>query len=153
MKEKYIELLLKRCINFDKSKSLFISFNPENIDFVKQIAFKANQMGVEDIYLSIEDPYITHDILKKIELKDIDNEPYFNWKKWDEYALKDSSFLILETEMPGLMDDIEPEKIARYDYVTRTTRPLYKKKQLDYVIPWCIAALPTENWANFVFPN
>ena len=35
--DKYIDLLLLRCINFKQSKSLFISFEEENISFVKRL--------------------------------------------------------------------------------------------------------------------
>ena len=51
MKDKYIELLLKRCVNFDRSKSLFISYDKINKDFVNDVVNKAKSMGITDIYL------------------------------------------------------------------------------------------------------
>lgn len=51
LENKYIDLLLKRCINFNNSKSLFISYQPENIDFINKIVNRAKEYGVIDIYL------------------------------------------------------------------------------------------------------
>ena len=152
-KEKYIRLLLERCLYFKKSKSLFISFNVENTDFVKNVVELAQEMGVTDIAFDACNLQIEHDVLKSISIDQIEKHPLFDKSIWDEYAKKDASFLILVTEMPGIMEDIESEKIAKADYVSRNTRPIYKKKQLRYEIPWCIAALPSKSWANQLFPN
>lgn len=153
IEEKYIDLLLLKCINFKQSKSLFISFEQENIEFVNRLVEKACELGVEDIYMYNEDIHKKHDILKQITAADIDKHPFFNRKIWDEYALKGAAFIILETEYPGLMDDIDPEKIARSGYIERITRPIYKKLQLEFKIPWCIAVLPSKTWAKKIFPE
>lgn len=153
LENKYIDLLLKKCINFNNSKSLFISYHPENIDFINKIVNKAKEYGVIDIYLYNENVYKKHEILKKISVDEIDKHSFFNKKIWDEYALKGASFLILESEYPGLMDDIAPEKLAKSRYVDRITRPIYKKLQLEFKIPWCIAVLPSKTWATKLFPN
>lgn len=153
LEDKYIDLLLNRCINFKHSKSLLISYIKENQDFIDKLVKRANQMGIYDVYLYDEDPYQKHEILKTIELEDIKTHPFFNKKIWDEYALKHASFLIFETEIPHLMDDISSEKLTLARYIDRATRSIFKKKQLSFEIPWCIAVLPNEKWAKELFPN
>lgn len=156
LENKYIDLLLKRCINFDRSKSLFISFDKgdkKSCDFVDMLVISAKEMGVEDINLFDDAQLLKHDILKNITLEEIDNHPLFNSSVWDEYALKGASFLILKTEYPGLMDDVEPSLLARARYIERISRSKYKKLQLSYQIPWCIAVLPSEQWARSLFAN
>lgn len=54
LENKYIDLLLKRCINFDRSKSLFISFDKgdkKSCDFVDMLVISAKEMVIEDINL------------------------------------------------------------------------------------------------------
>lgn len=153
MREKYVKLLLEKCINFKLSKSLFINYDIVNQDFVDSIILFAKSIGITDIYLDKQNKYKEHDLLKKMDLEQIENNPYFNDSVWDEYAKKDASFLILKSPFPGLMDDIEPKKIAKVEYVRRSTKPLYKKRQLSNEIPWCIAAIPNEVWANKLFDN
>ena len=151
MKEKYIKLLLEKCINFDKSKSLFINYDIINQDFVDSLVEYAKHIGVEDIYLDKHNLYEEHDLLNKINLEDIKKASNFIDSIWDEYAKKNASFLILKAPIPGLMDDVDPKKLAKAEYVRRSTKPIYKKQQLNYKIPWCIAALPNEVWANKLF--
>ncbi len=153
LEQKYINLLLKRCINFKNSNSLLISYQSENIDFINKLVKSARQYGINDIYLYDENIYQKHEILKNISIDEIENHPIFNKKVWDEYALKGASFLILESEFPGLMDDISPEKLAKARYIDRATRPIYKKLQLEFKIPWCIASLPSKTWAANLFPD
>ena len=153
LEEKYIDLLLKRCVNFDKSKSLLIGFDKVNRDFVDKLVARAKELGVTDIYLDEEDINEKKNILMSIELDEIEKHPYFNKKSWDEYAMKDASFIFLDTEFPHLMDDVDPKKLAKAQYVTRHSRPIYRKKQLSYQIPWCITALPNELWAQDIFKN
>lgn len=152
LEEKYIELLLKRCINFNRSKALFISYGIE-CEFVDKVVQKAKEMGIVDIYLYHDSLERKHEILQSISLDEIDNHPFFNLKIWDEYALKGASFLILETEIPGFMDDIDPKKLSRSHYIERATRPMYDKLQMLFQIPWCIATIPNKIWAKNVFPN
>ena len=151
--EKYIDLLLKRCINFDKSKSLLICYEEDNRDFIDKLVSKAEKLGVTDIYLFDEKRKEKHDILKTISCDEIDNHPLFDKSIWNEYAKKKASFLLFKAEYPGLMEDIEPKKIERVDYVARKTSSEYQKLQMKGEIPWCIAVLHNEDWAKKLFPD
>ncbi len=151
--EKYIDLILNHCINFDKSKSLFISYNSVNKDFINKLIEKVKLMGVNDIGLDEENNEEKMELLNKLDLEDIENNSYFNKSKWDEYAKKDAAFLMFETEFPHLFDDIDSKKVAKAHEVNRKTRPLFRKKEITYEIPWCIAALPNKIWADDLFNN
>lgn len=153
LENKYIELLLTKCLNFKKSKSLFISYNKVNKEFVEKTIEFAKKLGVEDIYIDEEDNDVKHEKLKKESIEEIKKDLYFDKSIWDEYAKKDASFLMLETEFPGLYDDIDPEKIATSAHINRKTRKLFREKESKYLIPWCIAALPNEMWAKSIYKN
>lgn len=153
LENKYINLLLNRCINFDKSKSLFINYQKENKTFIDKLIKVAKKMGISDIYLDEEDEYKKHDALKKTPIEELSRLDFLNKQKWDEYALKYASFLILETEFPGLMADIDEKKLAKAALISRKTRAIYKKLQLSFQIPWCMAPLPNKLWAKKIFPQ
>ena len=153
LEDKYIELLLKRCLNFDKSKSLFLSYDKVNKRFADKVISYAKNMGVLDIGIDCEDIYERHEKLKNIKLEDIEKDSYFDKSNWDIYAKKDASFLMLESEFPGVMDDIDPKKIAKAKFTNRKTRELFREKELKNEIPWCIAAIPNQVWADKIFKN
>ena len=153
MQKKYIELLLKRCLCIEEGTQLFIHYNKLNKDFVNTLVEYAKNMGITDIYLDEEDSEYLHDLLNKLSLEEIESHEAFNCKCWDEYAKKGAAFLMLDTTIPKLMEDIDSEKIAKSSFVRRKTKPVYKEKQLKSLIPWCIAALPNEEWAKDLFPK
>ena len=153
MEDKYVKLLIEKCTNLENNKSLFISFNSEARDFVSKIVSYAKSIGVTDIYLEEEDINYTHDLLKKLSLDEMKDHPYFNKKIWDTYAEKGASFLMIETENPHVMDDIDSEKIGLMGRLKRETKPLYRKLQRECKLPWCIACYPGKAWAKDVFPD
>lgn len=149
--EKYIDLLLKGCLNFNQSKSLFIHYDVIIKPFVEKIIKKAQLMGISDIGLDEKDINITHEKLKNTTKEEIEKDAYFHRSNWDIYANKGASFLLLVTEFPHFMDDINPTLIAQAALTNINTSPLYKKLQLSYKIPWCIAAFPNEYWAKSIY--
>lgn len=153
IEEKYVELLLKRCLRIEDNSSLFISYNKINKDFIEKIVDYAKELGVEDIYLDENDSNHIHNILENIKLEDIENHEEFNCSIWDEYAKKNAAFLMLESEIPNLMDDIDSEKLGKMAYIKRTTKPIYREMQMKGELAWCIAALPNPLWAKEVFKD
>ena len=153
MEEKYINLLLNRCINFDKSKSLLISGDKINEKFINKVINKVKEIGIDDIYIDLEDINITHDKLLNSSLEEIEKDSYFDKSIWDKFAEKDATFIMFDTEFPHIMDDIDSSKITKAKEINRKTRPLFRKKESTMQISWCIIALPNEIWAKDLFPN
>lgn len=150
--EKYIELLLKGCLKLE-NQPLFINYNSVIKDFVNKVVKYAKKIGISDIYLDERDLNKEHDLLLNLNVDDISKQDIFNCKIWDDYAKKDAAFLLLDSDIPNLMDDVDSEKIAKASYVRQTTKPIYKEKQLNSQIAWCIAAVPNEHWAKEIYYN
>lgn len=51
------------------------------------------------------------------------------------------------------MDDVDPKKISSAEFIKRKTSYIYKDLQARFQIPWCIAILPNQYWANKIFNN
>ena len=153
MEDKYIDLLLNRCISFKNSSSLFISCTKDNMEFVNKIKEKVKKKGIDDVYVDQEDIYEIKSRVNNSTLEEIDNDPYFDKSIWNEYALKKAAFLMLESEHPGALDDVDQEKYLRAVKRKRETRRIFREKETRYEISWCIAALPNEMWAKSLFPN
>ena len=153
IEEKYIELLLKRCLRLEECEALFLNYNKINKDFAMKVVDYAKSLGIKDIYLDEEDSNYIHELLLSIKKDDIEKNDAFNSSIWDEYAKKNTAFLMLDTEIPNLMDDINSELLALSAYTKRKTKPLYKEKQMNSEIPWCIAAVPNIYWAKEIFTD
>lgn len=153
MDEKYIELLLEKCIDYNNSKILFICYDIEVEDFIQKIIKQAKKKGIEEFYFDKIDTRKEHDILKNNSIEELKKIKYFDKSIWDEYAKKKACFLIIDTEQPHIMDDIDSEKMAIMSKQKRESRPIYRKMVEHCELSWCIAAYPGEKWAKEVFPN
>ena len=65
LEQKYIELILQRCVNFEQSKSLMIHCDfKEHIKFAEKIKKRANEMGIMDVCINVND---RDEILSKLK--------------------------------------------------------------------------------------
>lgn len=150
---KYAQVLLNTCLKIEKNQALFINYNIERYDFVRIVSEEAMKLGVRDIYYNAQDPYIKHGALKTMNIKELKESGLWDRSIWNEYAKKHAAFLMLASENPGLMDDVDPKKlseITKYSYETMTEFDNLRDKS---EIAWCIAAVPTLSWAQKLFPK
>ena len=153
LQEKYAETLLKSCLKMDKNQPLLISYNVERSDFVRILTKIAYKIGVKDIYYDIQDPYLKHEALKNLNIEECKKIGFWNKEIWNEYAKKDAAFLMLASETPGLMKDIDSKKqaeLTKYSYETRKEFDALRDK---CHLAWCIAAVPTEAWAKELYKD
>lgn len=151
--QKYARVLLEKGVNLQKNQPLLISAPIEAIDFVRLLTKIACEMGTNDIYFDWDDAYIQHSLLENLEIDNLNKLTFYNKEIYDEYAKKDAAFLMLYADASDLMQDIDKEKLSSTAKMSRSSRPLYKKRQLNAEIGWCIASVATEIWANKIFPN
>ena len=152
LENKYVNLLIDRCLSFKNGKSLFINYFDDNEKFVEKLVTKAKSKGIDDIYLDRHNKEERHQkLLQSVE--EINNDDYFDDAIWDEYAKKNAAFLMLSTEFPGYFADVPSENMTTASLKTRTSKPLYKLKQLTNEISWCIAVIPNKIWAKEKFPD
>ena len=151
--ETYARVLLESCLKIEKNQPLFVSFNIERFDFARVVEKVALDMGVKDIYFDIADPYLKYEALKVLEVEELKKLTFWNKETWNVYAKKNAAFLMLASETPGLMKDVDPKKVSvmtKFSYETRKEFDAMRDKSL---LSWCIAAVPTELWAKTLFPN
>lgn len=150
---KYAELLLKRCLNIKECQPLLISTPIEPLDFIRELTEVALELGVKDIYYDYNDSYIKHSHLKYLEKEDLKLNTLFNKKIFDEYTKKGAAVLMLAGGSPDIMNDIDNEILSFNAKLSNSSRKLFRKLQLTYEVPWCIASVATLDHARKVFPN
>lgn len=153
LQEKYAEVLLKSCLKVEKDQPLLIGFNSEIIDFVRIIVKKAFEIGIKDIYFDSTDPYLKHDALKYLEIEDLKKLAFWNKDIWNVYARKNAAFLMLASETPGLMKDIDSKKMTEMTKYAYETRREFDDLRDQSKVAWCIAAVPTKAWAEELFKD
>lgn len=152
LEDKYIELIINKCTNFENTKSILINYPKENRKFVKKLIQELMIRGIKDIALDEEDPEYLHKLLEQDE-ETIKNSPYLNNPVWTEYAKKNANFLMLKSEYPHYMDDLDMKKKELASQISLNNKAAFYEKQKINLVPWCILAIPSKAWAKEVFPN
>ncbi len=150
---KYAQVILNTCLKVQKNQPLFISYNVARRDFARIVANEAYKIGVKDIYFEASDPYLKHDALINLDKKELKKSNFWNRPAWNEYAKKGAAFVMLASETPGLMKDVDPKKMSDLTIYSLETRKEFDALRAKSMVPWCIAAVPTLEWAQEVFPN
>ena len=71
---------------------------------------------------------------------------------WNVYAKKNAAFLMLASENPGLMKDVDPNKLTAMTKYSLETRKEFEDLRDKAMISWCIAAVPVKDWAKELYP-
>lgn len=153
LQEKYAKVLLETCLKIEKNQPLFIIYNIERSDFVRIITKQAIEMGVKDIYFEGSDPYLKHELLKNLEVEELKKLSFWNKEIWNVYAKKNAAFLMLASENPGLMKDIDSDKMTAMTKYSLETRKEFDDLRDKSMLAWTIAAVPTKDWAKTLYPN
>ena len=148
---KYACLLLDKGLNIKEGQPLIITAPIESIEFIRVLSKCCLERGITDIYYDWYDDCLKHQQLLYFSFDDIYNSLFFNKKIYDDYAKKDGAFLMLVSEDPDIMNDIDGSKLEHASLISRTSRPLYKERQAINDVAWCIASVSTYGWAKKVF--
>ncbi len=150
-RKKYIELIIKKCI-FSNSKSLFISYDKSNSQFIDELILYARENQFKDIIIDEDDREYELKLLKTLSIEELQQHPYFKRKTWDQAIDKNCIFLLSSSPTPHFFDDIDKEKLK----IVNDLKAEYRKKYLEYVmqdkVSWTIFALPNIIWAKNLFP-
>ncbi|MBQ2872719.1 MAG: aminopeptidase [Bacilli bacterium] len=150
---KYAHLLLTKGVCINEYQPLVINVPIDAIKFVRILTKVACEMNIKDIYYDWTDEDLKHTQLKYFNEEEIKESRFWNKSVHDEYAKKDAAFLHLTSTGSNLMSDIESEKLKIASSHSLLTRKLYREKQSNNEIDWCIAAVATKQWGDLLFDN
>lgn len=154
LEDKYIDVILNKCLNFKQNKSLLIHCDlKEHEYFAKIVEEKAKKLGVNDIKILIQDKENLHNYLKSTDINNIKIVKEIDRSDFDTYAKKKGGILFLTSEVPNLMNDIEPEKIQKVIEIMEKTGTYYREHVSKFTFTWTIVALPNKKWAYDLFGN
>lgn len=150
---KYAHLILIKGLCINQNQPLLINAPIEAIEFVRVLTEVACELNIRDIYYDWTDEQIQHTQLKYFNEEEIKQSKFWDKSIYDEYAKKDAAILFLITTGNNIMKDIPSNKLKIAASHSLNTRKLYREKQSNNEIDWCIAAVATKEWGDLLFPN
>ena len=149
----YANLIVKVGLNLQPGQNLIINAPISTHDFVKNIAQKAYDNGVKEIYYRWNS-----EELDFLRYKNANEEVFNNYPQWladgyTEIAKDNTAVLSIYASNPELFSSIDTNRIKN----DTKAKALAMKKYKDFVINggcnWCVISIPTKGWANSIFKN
>jgi len=151
--EKYARLVVKTGINIQPNQTLVVSSPIECAEFARIIAEIAYREGAREVVMNWNDELSAR--IRYLHAPDEIFDEFPEWRKefYISYARKGAAFLSISASDPELLKDINPDRIARANKVSKRELKEYSERMMSNQNTWCIVSVPTETWAKKVFPH
>ncbi|BCB03879.1 aminopeptidase [Bacillus sp. KH172YL63] len=151
--ERYADLIVQVGLNLQKDQELLISAPVTSYEFVRLITNKAYEAGAKYVLTDFHD-----EELKKIRLEKSSEEglkafPEWKAKGYIEMAENNVALLNLAAPNPSLLRDTDPARAAILNKTSASAMKDFSAYIGGGKISWLIAAIPTVEWAQTIFPE
>lgn len=151
--EKYAELAVKVGVNIQQGQTLVVNTTLEGAKLVRLVVKKAYELGARNVIVNWHDDTVNR-IKYDLAPDEVFNEyPEWRAKETIELAEQGAAFLSIISSSPDLLKGVNPKRIANSQKAAgKALKPWRQAMQSDKV-SWSIVAVPSQAWADKVFPN
>jgi aminopeptidase len=152
--QRYAELLVKVGLNLQPGQGLFIQSEIVHRPFVQLVVAEAYKAGAKYVELALGDPINGKSRFQHAAPDTLEYVP--DWSVAQHRQMVDEGWARLALtgeEFPGLMDDIDPSLMRRAAVSRSRKLKFYSEAIMSMQMQWCVAAMPTANWAKKMFPD
>ncbi|WP_042349171.1 aminopeptidase [Bacillus massiliigorillae] len=151
--EKYAELAVKVGVNIQKGQTLVINTMLDGAELVRVITKKAYDAGAHNVIVNFSD-----DTINRLKFEYADDEvfkvyPKHRANEQNELAEQGAAYLSVISSSPDLLKGINPERIANNQKTSGQALSKFRSYIQSDKIAWSIVAVPSQAWANMVFPD
>ncbi|MFJ8266127.1 aminopeptidase [Peribacillus asahii] len=151
--EKYAELAVKVGVNIQQGQTLVVNTTLEGAELVRLIVKKAYEAGAYNVIVNWND-----DTVNRTKYELAPDEVFHEYPEWRaketiELAEKGAAFLSVISSSPDLLKGVDPKRIANFQKASGTALKPWRQAMQSDKVSWSIVAVPSEAWANKVFPE
>lgn len=150
----YADLLIRCGVNLQPGQALRIGAELAHVEFVRLVTAAAYRAGARYVYVDWSDTPTTKQRLLYSQPDYLDFLPAFEVALHQEMVDDTWARLALTGDAyPDIFDDVEPLRIRKISQARAQKLKFYVQAQMANQLPWCVAGVPTQAWAQKVFPN
>lgn len=151
--EQYAEILVRIGLNVQPDQPVSIQSPLETADFARIVMEKAYEAGAANVDMEWNDP-----LSRRIRLEREKEEFLVRVPRWPIDRIKESAdanmaFLNIYSENPDLLSHIDPARVHKYHKAMGEAFKEVQKNFMDDRVTWLVCSLPTQDWAQKMFPD
>lgn len=151
--EKYADLLVKVGLDVQPGQTVIIESPVEVCDFARITVEAAYKRGAGNVVVHYTDSTISKTASLYREPEDTARVEEWERLSLSRYLEEGACSLLFTSPNPHLMDDLIGERAHAIQTHTNDKRNVIRSKIASDGIQWCIAAVPSQVWAEAVMPN
>lgn len=150
---KFADVVVRVGVNIQPGDRLVIEvFSPAMNDFTRSLVDAAYSAGAENVDVVWLDDYLLRSRFVHGGERAVEAVTGHS-KLMNIVADVGDSRILLGAPNPGLLDDVDPERVATFHRVNNEYKASYIEKAMSDSLLWCIVGVPTPAWARSVFPD
>ena len=153
MRRKYARLAVRRGVNIQKGQILVIRASVEIRDFVKLCVEEAYAAGAGRVDVQWRDAELDKLGYTYRSLESLSEVPQWMYDRKAYEQEKKAAYLSLVSDRPGMMADIDQNKIQAWQSAFMTKMHPLDRYLMNNEGQWCVIGVPTKGWAKVVFPD
>lgn len=150
---KYADLAVQIGINIQPGQTLVINAPVMAAEFVRLITVKAYRIGASLVKVNWNDETITRQQFEHAAPETFTTAPTWFAGEMTELAENGAAFLTVLAENPDALKGIDPERISDFQKTRGAALSKYRDMQMSDKVSWSIVAVPSQSWADKVFPD
>ncbi len=151
---KYAKLLVAKGINVQKGDWVKMTINVDQAPLARFITKEAYALGAEKVIVKWSDDEMTKLNYQYQPEEVLTNIPEYEVQESEDHVLNHRvSRLSIISSDPGLLNEIEPGKVAAYQKAAGKMFKAQRVATQNDDIKWTVAAAAGAGWAATVFPN
>ncbi|HZG86813.1 aminopeptidase [Paenibacillus sp.] len=149
----YVQLGVRVGVNLQPSQTLVIQAPTTALELVRLAAKEAYAAGAKYVHVEWNDDGLTR-IRTELTPEDaFDIGPSLRAHNYDRLIERDAAFLSFVSANPDLLQGVDPDRVAKVTKAMRAAMHNFYAGLRTDKFSWSILAVPSEVWANKMFPN
>ncbi|WP_335869635.1 aminopeptidase [Bacillus sp. 2205SS5-2] len=150
---RYADLIIEVGLNIQPGQKLIINSPVSAVDFVRIVTEKAYKAGTSRVLVQYFDEIVGKLTLELATEEGLEDFPTWIPRGYEEMAEENVAFLNLNAPNPTLLKDVDPNRVAISNKAQGMAFRGFQQYIVGGKISWLIAAIPTMEWAETVFPK
>jgi aminopeptidase len=151
--DKYAALAVEVGVNIQPGQTLVVTAPLLAAEFVRKVVRKAYEIGARNVHVEWNDDEITRTKYEMAPDEAFKEYPMWRAKGWEEMASNNAAFLSIIAANPDLLKGIEPQRIKDANIAASTALQPFRNYAMSDRISWSVIAVPSQAWADKVFPD
>lgn len=151
--EQYAELTVYVGLNVQKGQLVLINTTTDTIEFTRLVVKKAYEAGAKRVQVNYADP-----VQMRTHFELAPEEAFTEYPEWsvvqrNEIIDTGGSFLWIDAEDPDLLTGIPAKRLSNSQKSAGKALARYRQAVGSDKVAWSIIAMPSQKWAQKVFPD